>query len=148
MLFLFFILYRELWKQLTTVSTVSAVSAVIKWRFQIIDMEKVIDMKKTKTKTNRRRMSTRRSVISFVEEMVFPAKGKTVGACGFYAAYSKHSERIGVHISKDRFCRILDRHGHPELWTNAMLGFPQSEENRGEEESLQRRTDCIDIARS
>ena len=24
----------------------------------------------------------------------------------------------------------------PELWTNAMLGFPQSEENRGEEESL------------
>ena len=37
---------------------------------------------------------------------------------------------------------------HPELWTNAMLGFPQSEENRGEEESLQRRTDCIDIARS
>ena len=36
----------------------------------------------------------------------------------------------------------------PELWTNAMLGFPQSEENRGEEESLQRRTDCIDIARS
>lgn len=109
MLFLFFILYRELWKQLTTVSTVSA---VIKWRFQIIDMEKVIDMKKTKTKTNRRRMSTRRSVISFVEEMVFPAKGKTVGACGFYAAYSKHSERIGVHISKDRFCRILDRHGY------------------------------------
>ena len=37
---------------------------------------------------------------------------------------------------------------HPELWTNAMLGFPQSEENRGEEESLQRRTDCIDTARS
>ena len=29
-----------------------------------------------------------------------------------------------------------------------MLGFPQSEENRGEEESLQRRTDCIDTARS
>ena len=29
-----------------------------------------------------------------------------------------------------------------------MLGFPQSEENRGEEESLQRRTDRIDIARS
>ena len=24
----------------------------------------------------------------------------------------------------------------PELWTGAMLGFPQSEENRGEEESL------------
>ena len=24
----------------------------------------------------------------------------------------------------------------PELWTRAMLGFPQSEENRGEEESL------------
>ena len=24
----------------------------------------------------------------------------------------------------------------PELWTKAMLGFPQSEENRGEEESL------------
>ena len=37
---------------------------------------------------------------------------------------------------------------HPELWTNAMLDFPQSEENRGEEESLQRRTDCIDTARS
>ena len=42
----------------------------------------------------------------------------------------------------------LDTGVHPELWTNAMLGFPQSEENRGEEESLQRRTDCIDIARS
>ena len=24
----------------------------------------------------------------------------------------------------------------PELWTNAMLGFPQTEENRGEEKSL------------
>ncbi len=24
----------------------------------------------------------------------------------------------------------------PELWTSAMLGFPHSEENQGEEESL------------
>ena len=36
-------------------------------------------------------------------------------------------------------CRMSRYNGHtygvhPELWTNAMLGFPQSEENRGEEE--------------
>jgi len=27
---------------------------------------------------------------------------------------------------------------HPEPWTKAMLGFPQSKENRGEEESLKK----------
>lgn len=59
-----------------------------------------------------RRMTTRQSVIAFVGRRVMPAKGQTVGACGLYSAYRRHADRFGICITKESFCRILDRHGY------------------------------------
>jgi len=59
-----------------------------------------------------RRMIPRQSVIAFVGDCVMPAPGKTVGVCGLYSAYLKHADRFGIRITRERFCRILDRQGY------------------------------------
>ena len=63
--------------------------------------------------TNRaNRMNTCQSVLAFVGGRVMPAKGQTVGACGLYLAYRRHADRFDICITKERFYRILERHGY------------------------------------
>ena len=62
--------------------------------------------------TAHNRMTTSQSVLTFVGGHVLPAKGQMVGACGLYFAYRRHADRFGICITKERFCRILVRHGY------------------------------------
>ena len=63
-------------------------------------------------KPTNHRMTTRQSVVMFVQNMVYPAPGEFVGAAALYHAYRQHAERFGYGVSKEKFCRILDRHGY------------------------------------
>ena len=68
-------------------------------------------MKKSKPNQNRR-MTTRRSVVSFVEEAVTPKKGQVICSSALYAMYCKRAKRWGREISKKRFYRILENNGY------------------------------------
>ena len=50
-----------------------------------------------------------RSVFLVIDNLVVKAKGQTVNVTPLFSEYLKHSERWGVHISRDEFCNILDK---------------------------------------
>ena len=67
-------------------------------------------MKNTCTKHNR--TAIKDSVLLYVGTTTIPAKGKIVRAGSLHGAYCKRPNGVRLHVSQEKFYRILNKRGY------------------------------------